>query len=63
MPLPTERLPKSSSLVEMEGDLATNLMKFKIDDPEVDTYLATDEGKAEIQKWLDWMPTAPPRKF
>lgn len=50
-------------LFQQEGDLAENLMARKANNPEVDAYLATDEGKAEFQKWVKYIAENAPKKL
>jgi hypothetical protein len=42
-------------LVQQEGNLKDNLMNHCSDSAETLEYLGTDEGKAEIAKWIDYI--------
>jgi hypothetical protein len=44
-----------SRLAKQDGDLKDNLMKFKIDEPEVNQYLETDSGKSQVEKLLKFI--------
>ncbi len=52
---PVEIGTKMVWLFQQDGDLEANLLNLKLEGEEVDIYLASDEGKAEVANWVNWI--------